>query len=102
LLRVVKHIGTYNLVDVAFVTWLYRVASAVVRDDYQTRWQIPPRQSPLHGLTPEQRQFVVLRFTANMSLEEIAYILDTPIRTVGQLQLQALRALSSQPFHTLA
>lgn len=47
----------------------------------------------LETLTPDQRSVLLLRFVADLSLEEIAVALDRPVGAVKQLQRRALRSL---------
>lgn len=47
----------------------------------------------LDGLTPEQREVVLLRIVADLSLEATAAVLDTSVGAVKALQHRALSAL---------
>jgi RNA polymerase sigma factor (sigma-70 family) len=50
-------------------------------------------RSMLEGLTPEQRAVLLLRFVADLTLEEIAGVVGRPLGAVKQLQRRALRSL---------
>lgn len=44
-------------------------------------------------LTDDQRSVLLLRFAADLSIDEVATILDKPVGAIKQLQLRALRTL---------
>jgi RNA polymerase sigma factor (sigma-70 family) len=45
------------------------------------------------GLTPDQRAVLLLRFVADLTLDEVATVLGRPLGAVKQLQRRALRSL---------
>ena len=49
----------------------------------------------LGALTPDQREVVVLRFVADLSLETVAAMTDRPVGAVKSLQHRALRNLAT-------
>ena len=55
----------------------------------------PALAAALAGLTPEQREVVVLRFVADLSLETIAEMTNRPVGAVKSLQHRGLRNLAA-------
>ena len=50
-------------------------------------------RTALHLLTPEQRQVIALRFLEDLSLNEVAQIMDRPVGAIKALQHRALASL---------
>jgi RNA polymerase sigma-70 factor (ECF subfamily) len=48
----------------------------------------------LHRLTPEQREVVVLRFVADLPLDEVALVTGRPVGAVKSMQHRALEQLA--------
>ncbi|MGC9350148.1 MAG: sigma-70 family RNA polymerase sigma factor [Anaerolineae bacterium] len=98
--------------------WLYRVAHNLIVDFYRSKPEDPPAslesvnpsvppsqgeilarenraaraRAALEKLTPLQQQVVILRFLEEMSLREVAQVLN---RTVGSIKALQHRAVSS-------
>jgi RNA polymerase sigma factor (sigma-70 family) len=53
----------------------------------------PELQTALDALTPDQRQVVVLRFVADLSLDDVARVTKRPVGAVKALQHRALENL---------
>jgi RNA polymerase sigma-70 factor (ECF subfamily) len=119
--RMVTHLPTYCPTEVAFCSWLYRIAHNLIVDDYRKqggrRW-VPieqaegmseQRQDPavmieqkltvecveraLRQIDPAQQEVVVLRFLIGLSLREVAAALDKSVAAVKSLQHRGLIAL---------
>lgn len=51
----------------------------------------------LRVLSPEQREVLLLRIVADLSLEQVARIMEKSVGSIKQLQRRALAALKKQP-----
>ncbi len=114
-LRVMQHIHRQTG---SFPAWLYRIAANVVTDHYrrsslrQTESLDPEQhtaaapgngpktvqarmdiEAAMHCLTPEQREFIVLKFVQGLSNAEIAEITGKKLPALRALQFRALTAL---------
>ncbi|RNE67466.1 sigma-70 family RNA polymerase sigma factor [Cryobacterium tepidiphilum] len=101
---------------------LFTIAHARVVDHWRRRSRIPAaleyepdldvRTSPsaeelavdgssvlslLRVLSPEQREVLLLRIVADLSLEQVAQIMEKSVGSIKQLQRRALAALKKQP-----
>jgi RNA polymerase sigma-70 factor (ECF subfamily) len=119
--RMVTYLPSYRSTEVAFCSWLYRIAHNLIVDDYRKRggrrW-VPieqaevmseRRQDPavvieqkltververaLRQIDPAQQEVVVLRFLIGLSLREVAAMLDKSVAAVKSLQHRGLIAL---------
>ena len=99
--RVVEQIDCYTPGNPPLIVWLYRIAHTLLRDTF-----IPAPHQPraiagasahgptaLNALTPEERQVLMLRCVADMSLHEAGYVLAKSNSAVKQLQIRAMRAM---------
>jgi RNA polymerase sigma-70 factor, ECF subfamily len=118
LLRGIEQIDRYNPAGPAFLVWLYRIAQTVLRDTltatpYKARvpqravagstvsspaphalwFESPHVHEAFTRLALEERQVIILRCIADMSLNEVGYVLAKSNSAVKQLQFQALGAL---------
>ena len=93
--RVVEQIDGYPT-GLSMVVWLYRIAHTVLRDANIA----PPHRAcesrhvitMLDALSIEERQVIVLRCIAALSLHEVGYVLGKSNAAVRQLQFQAMQA----------
>jgi RNA polymerase sigma-70 factor, ECF subfamily len=117
-LRVVERIDRYTTADPPFIVWLYRIAHTVTRDTLPATPRTGRvRQRTIAGstlpspaadalsfefghvhtgvdtLSLEEQQVIMLRCVADMSLNEVGYVLGKSNSAVKQLQFQALRTL---------
>lgn len=101
---------------------LFTIAHARVVDHWRRRSRVPApveyepdldaRTSPsaeelacdgsnvldlLRVLSPEQREVLLLRIVADLSLEQVAQIMEKSVGSIKQLQRRALAALKKQP-----
>src|SRR5689334_23042428 len=67
-LRVVEQIGTYHAGDPPLVVWLHRIAHRVMRDSFRTPSLTTHAHEPLAALSLDERQVILLRCVADMSL----------------------------------
>jgi RNA polymerase sigma-70 factor (ECF subfamily) len=110
-------IGRYEQRGVPIGAWLYRIAANLVADhlnrrrkrpqvplaavEASARWEQDDLDARLdvmtavRGLTPEQRDVLLLRFMTDCSIAETATILGRTQGAVKQLQLRAVRSLKS-------
>jgi RNA polymerase sigma-70 factor (ECF subfamily) len=99
--------------------WLYRVAHNLIVDHYRQRPEVPPlsiddvepavpatqdgyvargdramrARDALQQLTPLQQQVMILRFLEDMSLYEVAQVLDRTVGSIKALQHRAIDTL---------
>lgn len=118
-MRMLERIGDYKVTGAPFRAWLYRIAhnlaiNAVTRDrsapgdltlapfealsgnpveTFERKELYDALRQSLNTLTDEQREVVLLRFVAGLSITEVAQQLQRSEGSVKQLQLRALRAL---------
>lgn len=118
--RMVRHLPEYEERGIPFRAWLYRIAGNLVKDHYRSNEKVPlpisvaeevtaPVTSPdsvveqtltlasvqqaLATIDETQRDVVILRFLAGMSLKEVAATLDRSVGAVKSLQHRGLAAL---------
>ncbi len=70
-----------------------RVAGGDVEDDALAGMATSSVEEMLEALTAEQRDVLLLRVVADMSLEQVAVVMDKPVGAVKALQHRALTAL---------
>ena len=92
-LRVLEQIDRYRSGDPPLLVWLHRIAHTVMRDASISARPVAHAHKPIAPLSLEERQVIMLRCVANMSLPEIGYVLAKSNSAVKQLQYQALRAM---------
>jgi len=96
---VVKHLS----LNVRRASHVVRAASEKLSPSTQDAERTPPDRSrselaaALSMLPADQREVVLMRFLDDMSLEEIAQALDTPLNTVKSRLYRALDALREDP-----
>jgi RNA polymerase sigma-70 factor (ECF subfamily) len=97
-MRVVEEIDSYAA-SRPLLVWLYRIVHTVLRD----RFSVAPHKARpplaaaggLDHLSLEERQVVMLRCVADMSLPEVGYVLAKSNRAVEQLEFQALSSMNA-------
>jgi len=116
--KALAHIGKYRYTGQPFAAWLYRIASNLVTDHYRTRRPtasldeglqmvapgITPEEAALavdnkqaviraiQTLSPDQQDVVLMRFSGDMKLKDIA---DALGKTEGAVKALMFRALGS-------
>ncbi len=123
-MRMVNHLPTYQLTEVPFRAWLYRIARNLIVDQRRSengRLPTPlhhiqsitqPGQDPaaiaetqltldqvaraLAQLAPLYREVIALRFLAGMPLRETAETLDKSVAAVKSIQHRGLTALRAR------
>lgn len=117
-MKALANIKNYKFTGQPFAAWLYRIASNVVTDHYRARrpvtsldegLQMPatdtgPEEAVLHlddqqavaraiqTLSPDQQDVILLRFTGDLKLKEIAQVIG---KTEGAVKALMFRALGS-------
>jgi RNA polymerase sigma-70 factor (ECF subfamily) len=119
--RVVAALPDYRFRGVPFRAWLFRIAHNLIIDHYrkdQARVSVPLEHAEpllaegndpdivleqqltteqirraLETLDPSQREVLVLRFLAGLSLQDVALTLDRTVPSVKSLQYRGLIAL---------
>ena len=125
-LQLARHIATFTGDESAFRGWVFTIARNRLRDDHRRRSRRPVELMAdvpevagdddavsgamltqeavalLDILTPEQRDVILLRVFADLSLQEVARIVDRPVGAVKALQHRGLAALrkklSDEPY----
>lgn len=121
-LKAFENIDSYEIRDVAFSSWLYRIAHNLVVDYFRReskRESVPiDEQPPMHAtggnpvetvladmdserlsramqkLTHNQREIVVLKFIDNLSNTQVAEIMGISVGAVKSAQKRGLLALN--------
>lgn len=116
--RMVTNLSDYRSRGVPFKAWLYRIARNLLIDHYRKQERHPAVpldhaaqltdeshnpvalveqqltlervQAALEELDPSQREVVILRFLAGLSLKEVAATLDKTVAAVKSLQHRGL------------
>ncbi len=118
-LQVARNIGTFEGDEAAFRSWVFMVAHHRIVDE-RRRWRRRPATTvadvpdsiggssedeamsglttaevleTLSVLTPEQRDVVLLRVFADLSLDEVSVVVDRPVSAVKALQRRAYARL---------
>jgi DNA-directed RNA polymerase specialized sigma24 family protein len=91
--RVAEQIASYRAGDPPFGVWLHRIAHTILRDSFTPPSPTMHTLDPLAPLSLEERQVILLRCIANMSLSEVGYVVAKSNDAVRQLQVQALRRM---------
>lgn len=119
--RMVHHLPTFTPSGVPFRAWLFRIAYNLTMDHFrvangkplasleQAAVQAQPEQNPvwrveqqmthdslhsaLEALVPEQRQVIMLRFLAELSLQETAVVMDRSLSAVKTMQHRGLKTM---------
>ena len=120
-IRMVEGLASYQITQVPFEAWLYRIASARVADFYRRERRaqntelldIFPDDGPLpeeallqeqllqdvrsalHDLSEEHQTILILRFVERKSHEEVAAILNKSMTAVKSAQHRALSHLTA-------
>ncbi|MCA9955945.1 MAG: sigma-70 family RNA polymerase sigma factor [Ardenticatenaceae bacterium] len=125
--RMVHHLPTFQPTGVPFRAWLFRIAYNLTMDHFRVANGVEmeplekvtllaqPEQNPveqverrmtgdtlhetLQTLVPEQRQVIILRFLAGLSLQETADVMERTLSAVKAMQyrgLQTMRAMLTQ------
>ena len=120
-LRMVKYLPTYSFTGAPFTAWLFRIAhnTLITQSQKEQRTQpfhfdpveLPayPNEQPdfqvdaqlqkewiwygLDQLDDNQREVVILRFIAGLSLKETAHALEKGVGAIKTLQHRGIRAL---------
>lgn len=113
-LQVARDIGRFSGDAAALRSWVFTIAHNRAIDAYRRQnrarahldGRAPERPAPPPGepfdreladaigaLTPDQREVVVLRFVADLPLEEVARITGRPVGAVKSLQHRGLQNL---------
>jgi RNA polymerase sigma-70 factor (ECF subfamily) len=119
-LQVVRDVHRFRGSETAFRRWVFTIAHNRLMDHFRRARRSPsttdlssaadaadPREldaylpdaellAALGELTPEQRQVVVLRFVADLSIDDVAQIMRRRAGAVKALQQRALTNLSSR------
>ena len=123
--RVVRSLHTFNGSADDFRGWVYRIAQNCVRDagraaasDPVPMEQAPEGESPdtadivdqrdaerrlvrmLGAPPPDQRSVIYLRVVLDMSLREVADVLETSVPAVKMLQQRGMKTLRERTFFT--
>ena len=120
-MRMLEGLATYEIMDVPFEAWLYRIASHRVADFFRSRsrqkqvielhetianddpmpeenlqkqQEFKKLRGALEYLNQEQQDVLILRFIENKSHQEVADILDKSHSAVRTIQHRALVRLS--------
>ncbi len=122
MLRVFQNLGSFTGDEPAFVRWIFTVARNRLIDVHRAEQRrpvivdavIPEQTEPsaeslaldrmsiadvadrLRGLTIDQREVIALRLVHDLSLKDVAEIVDRPVTAVKALQRRGLRALERQ------
>lgn len=122
-LLMIKHLPGYREMGVPFSAWLYRIAHNLlvnhIQKETQTEWVpisfaenhhhhsgnpsvVVEQQLALEGLfhalkklEDVQREVIILRFLADLSLKEVAHIVDKTVAAVKAIQHRGLLALKN-------
>jgi len=122
-LLMVKNLSSYRVMGVPFSAWLYRIAHNLLVNHFQkeNRTELVPivfAENSHHRIgNPEvvlehkfemewllkgleilensQREVIILRFLAGLSLNEVAHILDKTVAAVKAIQHRGLLALKT-------
>lgn len=120
-IRMVEGLASYQITQVPFEAWLYRIASARVADFYRRARRSPntelldiiPDETPLpeealeqqqllqavrnalRELSEEHQTILILRFVERKSHDEVAAIMNKSMTAVKSAQHRALSQLSS-------
>jgi RNA polymerase sigma-70 factor (ECF subfamily) len=118
-IRMVANLPNYRDRSVPFRAWLYQIARNLIIDHHRkessvlglkdmadqdavspeekvdTTLRLERVQRALEKIDPTQREVVELRFLAELSLEEVAVVLDKSVAAVKALQHRGLAALKT-------
>jgi RNA polymerase sigma factor (sigma-70 family) len=120
-LRAFRGLGAFEGDEVRFRSWVFTIAHHLLIDDRRRRARrattVPLGAAPepaagddhvavalgdervrqlLAGLSPDQREVVLLRVVADLSLEDTALAMGKKVNAVKALQHRAMRALRNQ------
>lgn len=123
MLKVFQHLGAFEGTDDQFVSWLFTIARNRIIDLHRAAKRRPPivddevpdveaADSAEHVaferlgldrtvelldlLTDDQRDVVALRMIADLSLDEVARVVDKPVTAVKALQRRGLQRLQKE------
>jgi RNA polymerase sigma-70 factor (ECF subfamily) len=119
--RMVHHLPSFEPTGVPFRAWLFRIAYNLTMDHFrvangkelvtleQAATVTEPEQSPvrqveqqmtsetlletLETLVPDQRQVIILRFLAGLSLQETADVMERTLSAVKAMQHRGLKTM---------
>jgi RNA polymerase sigma factor (sigma-70 family) len=119
-LRAFRGLGTFEGDEARFRSWVFTIAHHLLIDDRRRRGRRPITvaleaaaeaaatddvgvtlgddrvRRLLAGLSPDQREVVLLRVVADLSLEHTAQVMGRKVNAVKALQHRAMRALRTQ------
>jgi RNA polymerase sigma factor (sigma-70 family) len=117
-LRAFTRLGGFEGSEPRFRSWLFTIAHHLIVDERRRRSRRPATAELAHeppcaddvevvlgdervrellgGLAPDQRDVVLLRIVADLSIEETALVLGKRANAVKQLQHRAVRTLRSR------
>jgi len=119
--RMVTNLSGYQITNIPFRAWLYRIARNLIVDHFRQHGERLPLpldavenmteetdsmdsllqqkitveyvEQALDRIDPEQREVVVMRFLVGLPLKEVALTLDKTVPAVKSLQHRGLAAL---------
>jgi RNA polymerase sigma-70 factor (ECF subfamily) len=71
----------------------------IIEENFETRLLVKEAKLALTQLTPQQRNVIILRYLVELSLEEVAEILDLTVGAVKALQHRGLVSLRRDLLH---
>lgn len=116
---VLSRLAAFQGDEQMFRSWVFTIAYRRVVDEWRARGRreahVPPQAAALNALaaedaalarlgdervgallatlTPDQRQVIALRVIADLSLEQVAHLMDKPVGAVKALQHRGLSSL---------
>ena len=106
MIRVFHSLNRFQGDSLAFRTWVFSMARRYLAEPGRGRSQDPgsaPDEGPerpawirpLSALTPEGRDLLLLRILTDLSIEQVAQVMDKPVSAAKALQRRGLRLLEA-------